>query len=79
MTFELDDSSMPIDVIPYPPAGPEEADEDVDPPVHAGCMDLALRSFTHPSRSDCWVQSRPSFILESDQGPLFCSADATCL
>jgi hypothetical protein len=50
VTFEFDSPSALVDAVPYPFTGPEEGDEDVDAPVHAGGVDLALCSFTHP----CW-------------------------
>ena len=77
--FEFSSPSTLVDVVAYAFARPEEADEDVDPPVHAWRRDLALRSLKHPSRGNDRIQTRPGLILEGDQCPLFCRADATCL
>lgn len=79
MTFEFSGSSALVDVVAYAFAGPEEADEDVDPPVHSRCRNLTLRSFMHPFGANGGIQAGPGLILEGDQGALFCRADATCL
>jgi len=79
VAFEFNSPSTLVDVVAYAFARPEEADEDVDPPVHAWRRDLALRSLKHPSRRNDRIQTRPCRVLEGYEYPLFCRADATCL